>query len=390
MYTAILGAVMFVCLWLWSHQAAIKAAVIKRLRNPPSSNNSEVHRFSDPDICLKILKGTTYSKDDALGINKLPFATSRAIPNQRIVRAFGIDNGFTTSDNGSREGFRNWAITKLSTFDEKRWKDTASRADQFGRETEINHQWIASKLEVSEGAVGHSKFKELFESLGLQSDSAKKNPLNTLLPVYETLWRVVTHCIIEVVFRPSARPDWLPLLGDFLQDLTRTSFMKRSPGTDGVSVEFLVKEALRLYPPTRRIYRQMHMPSKDEGEVVAADIEACQRLQSIWGDESHRYQPARWNTVTATMEKAYMPFGGSPYKCPASTNFGPRMIGILVAAFVSKLRVSGWQLVFQDESGIRSGVLDDEMKLETDRAEGPSWIIQRTDGGILDDGKLVG
>ncbi|KAI4195431.1 MAG: hypothetical protein LQ350_007195 [Teloschistes chrysophthalmus] len=196
---------------------------------------------------------------------------------------------------------------------------------------EINHQWIASKSEASGGIVGNGKFKELFESLGLHSDSAKENPLNTFLPVYETLWRVVTHCIIEL----------------------------------------------------------MHMPSKDETELVAADIEACQRLQSIWGDESHRYQPARWDSVTATMEKAYMPFGGSPYKCPASGSFGPHLIGILVAAFASKLRGSEWRLEFQDESDLCSGVLDDEMELGTDRAEGPCWIIKHKDGGILDDEELV-
>lgn len=248
---------------------------------------------------MKILRGTTYSNDDALGINKLPFATSRVIPNQRLVRAFGIDNGFTTSDNRFREEFRNWAITKLSTFDEKHWKNTASQADQlvekqvqiisqmgnsplehavqivslklifkeffkldpFGLSDktmleiaqEINHQWIASKSEASGGIVGNGKFKELFESLGLHSDSAKENPLNTFLPVYETLWRVVTHCIIELVFRPSARQEWLSLLEDFLQNPTRNNFVKLSLGMHGVSVEFLVKEALRLYPPTRLI-----------------------------------------------------------------------------------------------------------------------------------------
>ncbi|KAL8639460.1 MAG: hypothetical protein Q9228_003515 [Teloschistes exilis] len=401
---------------------------MKRLRNSHSSNKNEVYRFSDPEICLKILRGTTYSKDGSLGDNELPFVRSRAIPNQRLVRAFGIDNGFTTSDNESREDFRNWAIAKVSTFDGKRWKDNASQADHLVKKQmqiishmgniplecavqivslklifieffqldpiglrdktmlqiaqEINHQWIASKSVVSEGTVGHGKFQALFESLKLDSDRPRDNPLNTLLPVYETLWRVVTHCIIEVIFRPSARPEWLPLLQDFLGNPTRTNFWKRSAGTDGVSVELLVKEALRLYPPTRRIYRQMHMSSKDESELVAADIEACQRLQSIWGNESHRYQPARWNSVSPTMEKAYMPFGGSPYKCPASGSFGPRMIGVLVAAFASKLPVSEWRLIFQDESGVRSGVLDDETKLETDRVEGPVWIIHRRDDGI--------
>ncbi|KAI4249989.1 MAG: hypothetical protein LQ352_005448 [Teloschistes flavicans] len=402
------------------------ATSTERLSISATSSNNKVHRFSDPETCLKILRGTTYSDNETLGTNELPLVRSRAIPNQRLVRAFGIDNGFTTFDDKSRAEFRKWAESQLSSFNEARWKETAARADFLVEEyiqrifqrghnglesavqivalklifeeffkldairlsdnvmlelaQEINRAWIASKSEArEESGSGYHKFKSLFEKLGLHSDSAKDNPLNTLLPVYETLWRVVTHCIIEVVFRPSAAPEWIPLLENFLKEPSKTNFSARSSGMDGVSVEFLVKEALRLYPPTRRIYRQMHMRSKDAMKRVAADIEACQRLPSIWGHSSHRYHPARWNFVDAEMQKAFMPFGGPPYKCPASSNFGPWMIGVLVAAFALRLRASEWRLELQDRSGVRSEVLDDEMELDTNRSEGASWMLKRRD-----------
>lgn len=79
-----------------------------------------------------------------------------------------------------------------------------------------------------------------------------------------------------------------------------------------------------------------------------------------------------------------MPFGGPPSKCPARKEFGPRMIATLVAAFASRLPLSEWRIVFQDESGLPSGVLDDEMELGMDRTEGLCWIIQRKDGGTID------
>ncbi|KAL9019549.1 MAG: hypothetical protein Q9185_003169 [Variospora sp. 1 TL-2023] len=248
----------------------------------------------------------------------------------------------------------------------------------------INLLWIQSK---SQNGGNQSNDFEILQNdlkhLGLEWANSKDNPLNLLLPVYETLWRVVARCLIEVVFRPSADPEWLLLLETFRADPTSENFSKCQSGQeDRVSVSFLVKEALRLYPPTRRIYRQVHLTSKKDPEVVAVDIEACHRLPQVWGDDGHRYRPARWNSADENMRRAFMPFGGSPWICPANSNFGPMMIGVLVATFASNISAEEWELQlllgeFLDSS---SRVLDDETELDSNRQENIAWEMIKRSG----------
>ncbi|KAL8966078.1 MAG: hypothetical protein Q9183_003530 [Haloplaca sp. 2 TL-2023] len=241
----------------------------------------------------------------------------------------------------------------------------------------INRQWIASKTEEDGSVLGLRHFRPMLEELNLYSENPEENPLNILLPVYETLWRVVLGCTIEVVFRPSANAEWREILKNFRGAPEKRQFVRRDLGDDGVSAEMLVNEALRLYPPTRRIYRQYKIPSKSQAELIAADIEACHRLPEIWGDESHKYQPLRWHTDASSMKKAFMPFGGKPSLCPAQANFGPLMIGVLVAALATILSPSVWRLEFEAKKLTGdSEVLDDDMELNSDRSEETSWLLK--------------
>lgn len=378
-------------------------------------------RFSDPTVCRKILKGETY--DESLGPNLLSFSESRGLPNQRLVRAFEINNGFTTFENDGRVEFRGEAERKINTATEYGWKSIAIDALDLASEyfekyefqsegqldlivqivtlkvvlhlfwgvqggklsktievvrvaQDINKLWILSKTGKSGQAQELEALKGNLKKLGLEETSPQGYPLNILLPVYETLWRVVARCLIEIVFRPSANPEWLRILRDFRADPSRETFraLKPIPGQQDVSASFLVKEALRLYPPTRRVYRQYKFAGKEEQEVVAADIEACHRLPTIWGDASHKYQPTRWARIDKGMQQAFMPFGGTPYICPAESNFGPMMIGILVAALASCISKSKWELRLVREG---YGLLDGDMELNSDRSQRTDWMIYK-------------
>ena len=70
------------------------------------------------------------------------------------------------------------------------------------------------------------------------------------------MWRVALFCFIEITFRHSARIQWTQILADFLTDPTKARFEERGRG---VSVADIVNEALRLYPPTKRVYRKLHL-----------------------------------------------------------------------------------------------------------------------------------
>ncbi|KAL8923695.1 MAG: hypothetical protein Q9208_004447 [Pyrenodesmia sp. 3 TL-2023] len=382
-------------------------------------------RFSDPTTCLKILQGKTY--DTSLGINRLTFEESRAIPNQRLVRAFRIDNGFTTIDPAHAREFRGKASQTLRDVTRGDWNRIGIKAHGFARtyfenhgsqnrgrlgtivqivtlkvvlsvffEVEeglmtdeamlgiaenINLLWIQSKSSAGSRSGDFRILEDFLKRLGLDWANSKDNPLNMLLPVYETLWRVVANCLVEVVFRPSADPEWYMLLKAFRANPTSEHLSRPRFGQDGVSVEFLVKEALRLYPPTRRIYRQVHLASKRKSELVAADIEKCHRLPQVWGEDSHRYRRARWTSADKSMHYAFMPFGGNPWICPANAKFGPMMIGVLVAAFASTISAKDWELQLQSELPDGSSrVLDDDMELDSNRGENTAWMIIRRSG----------
>ncbi|KAI4156219.1 MAG: hypothetical protein LQ340_000442 [Diploschistes diacapsis] len=185
-----------------------------------------------------------------------------------------------------------------------------------------------------------------------------ENPINYILPAYETTWRVALLCLVEIRERSRygcgvQRKDvWIKLLRGFLESPTKSQLCKRaecSLDTDqpAETAEMIAKEALRLYPPTRRVYRDFDAgPTTDKGSgpwvgsakiSLAADVEACQRnnisftnskdpvgLQGFW--------PARWAHIPGRVERnEFLAFGATPLQCPARAGFGYSMIALLVA-----------------------------------------------------------
>ena len=197
----------------------------------------------------------------------------------------------------------------------------------------INELWEESKHEISSGHI-QSLQESLQEAiLGIfpgQSLAPRDTPMNLIIPAYETLWRVVLRLFLEVSFRNSdAAPGWRQVLHIYLAD--QTKFRSRL-NAQSVPPSFLVDEALRLYPPTRRLYRTFQLGPNSETTTVSADVEACQREPDVWGSRSFEFLPQRWENVTEEARKTFTPFGGKTFTCPAKQEFGPRIIGVLVAA----------------------------------------------------------
>ena len=175
--------------------------------------------------------------------------------------------------------------------------------------------------------------------------------MNQILPAYETLWRVVLRCFLEVAFRSTQDQlnTWQPLLHDFHADPTVKRLHQK--GEHGVSAAMIAKEALRLYPPTRRVYRHFTFSTQVFGlrfqyppRRLAADIEGCQRSTTLWGPSADAFEPSRWISIDHTREREILlAFGTPPFLCPAQERFGIMMIALLVAAL---LEVVGkdWEL----------------------------------------------
>ncbi|CEL05759.1 hypothetical protein ASPCAL06874 [Aspergillus calidoustus] len=154
------------------------------------------------------------------------------------------------------------------------------------------------------------------------------NPLSWILPGFETLWRIVLR-LFPVLDSSQREEDYRQILPGFVHSPTPTQF-KLESDDERISAESLVKEALRLYPPTRRIRRAFQFAggstdpnSNNRVEVVtaAADVEACQLDTDLWGADAMQFNPARWRK-----EENFLAFGDRPFLCPASRGFDPMVI----------------------------------------------------------------
>ena len=179
-----------------------------------------------------------------------------------------------------------------------------------------------------------------------------KNPLNLILPAYETFWRVILSGFLQVTFVKGGHPGLRSIVAQFLANPTiaakdKTAHVEEFPE---VCVGHIVAEALRLYPSVKRVHRQFRMDNRAGPEDVAADVESCQRKEKIWGRHPDRYDPSRWNNLSDEAKDSYMAFEVKPFLCPAKPVFGPMMIGILVAAFAGQVLSDDWYLALNDSS----------------------------------------
>jgi hypothetical protein len=65
-----------------------------------------------------------------------------------------------------------------------------------------------------------------------------------------------------------------------------------------------------------------------------------QRDSIVWQDEPNSFVPERWVGLAEGHDDGYMPFGASPFNCPAKRYknvpmpFGPSMVALLVRVLV--------------------------------------------------------
>lgn len=263
-------------------------------------------RLADAQGCKDIIQAKSICIHDPNGDqilkNLILPSDARARPNRRLIHAFGIDNCFTIGERSRCTEFKNEA-KKLVDLDDDQWTKLASSIRDLTRQQcspsgkislfemiqlvtmkatldpllgvgvsssnvdehisqlakEINQQWLRSK-EVNGPETAFAAQETINRALraimpGWNCADDTRNPLNLILPGYETLCRVVLRCFIEVVYRSgSASQKWRRVLQDFASNPKLFQFHSTNMWYDYVSANMIVEEALRLYPPTRRIY----------------------------------------------------------------------------------------------------------------------------------------
>ncbi|KAK1419759.1 hypothetical protein QVD17_29070 [Tagetes erecta] len=117
-------------------------------------------------------------------------------------------------------------------------------------------------------------------------------------------------------WQARARKEVLDIFGD------------RKPDIDGLSrlktMNMILNEVFRLYPPVAIIRRQVHKEVKvgnitlPAGTHIQINKLLIQNDPDLWGDDAKEFKPERFSegVVKATMgQSTYFPFGGGPRVC---------------------------------------------------------------------------
>ncbi|KAI5923928.1 cytochrome P450 [Camillea tinctor] len=364
----------------------------------------------------------------ALGANSLSARLRlRALPNARLITAFGLVNSFTTTDrtvhalflrkaNAAIRGV-DWAalpalaenILDRTTAHLRRPADDDPRvplaalvrtstlvlvlAVLFGTEPRavelkhaqaaaeaINRLWLRSKSSApsaypasqdADRALLAAALERLLPEQCAPRGKPADHPLNLIIPAFETLWRVVLLAFVAATDTGAVDAETSARLAEAAADVQACCY-----GTEErrmVALGF-AKEGLRLYPPTKRIKRAL----LDGPGIVEADVEKCHRDTAIWGADALRFRPARFDpaALTPRMRRAYMPFGVGKHQCPAAAGFGERMVALLILVLVRRFGVdAGGKLVRFDGEKACEGKGEGGV-LPSCRHEMEAWTIR--------------
>ncbi|KAE8312117.1 hypothetical protein BDV41DRAFT_565291 [Aspergillus transmontanensis] len=370
----------------------------------------------DPEIYRRIIEGKGLYQEVH---NQLNARQSRAIPNQRLRAVFGIENALTTDNEIHAKRFLRQA-KGLINLSPTAWESLSGLVRSAARRSidgamannpdkprvmltnlvqvlvlrvvlsvlfrietgaleipdddllrlaeAINDAWTSSKdkahlVSFEDNISLQNSLKTVFPHLNCLD--SQENPLNLVIPGFETMWRIVLRLFIEINYTSGLQhPEWQGIMAAFAHAPTKDEFERRN-GEKSVSAEMLVNEALRLYPPTKRVYRAFHPMGSDAAEVLKADIEKAQTATHIWGSDAGLFDPRRWGTLTPQQKLAFFPFGSKPFVCPAQAAFGPRAIALVVGALLVELG-GEWSLCVGAEC---TGSLVPGVRLSNERTE---------------------
>ena len=346
----------------------------------------------------------------------------RAEANQRLVRAFHISNTFVSSDPDVHKTFvaqaqhliktaqcYGWAHFQAIAIDAVQWQlsqnhddhhlfspqSNSFKFDSFVQNvtlivvlvgilqvdkpiqsfsykdvtlvaSRITTLWASSK---KSDPIPPALLEELTTHLRrLVVDEAQSpNPLDFVIPTWETLWRVVATTIAHSYSDKEIRKAFK----EFNTCPSDHSFRggdQASEADVSVSVKAVVSEAMRLHPPSKHIGRSkspMWWPRFlgkwiQPGIVTVkrtADVEKLLRCNMIWGPDADEFKPSRHSPHLIRPDQIQalkFGFGYGPLRCIA-TSWAPTAAGVISGAILDELDISGYILEAGAVIGGREG-----------------------------------
>ena len=343
----------------------------------------------------------------------------RAAANRRLARAFHISNTFVSSDPDVHKTFvtkaqhlmktaqrHGWAHFQAIAIDAVQWQ--LSQQDKHSSPLEpnpfkfysfvqnvtlivvlvgilqvdepiqsfsykdvtlvashITTIWVSSK---KSDPIPPALLEELTTHLRrLVIDEAQyPNPLDFVIPTWETLWRVVATTVAYSYSDKEIRK----IFKEFNACPSDHGFRggdQASEADINVSVKAVVSEAMRLHPPSKHISRsksRMWWPRFLEkwiqpGIVTkkrTANIEKLLRC-NIWGPDADEFRPSRHSPPLILPDQTQaltFGFGYGPLRCIASS-WAPTAAAVISGAILDELDTSRYVLEAGADIGGREG-----------------------------------
>ncbi|KAH9059240.1 hypothetical protein EDB87DRAFT_1563378, partial [Lactarius vividus] len=126
-----------------------------------------------------------------------------------------------------------------------------------------------------------------------------EQPLDFVIPAYETVWRIVAITVARAIYNRGARA----VFSAFLESPCEDQFARfKDAQSQQPNVEAFICEVLRLHPPSGRLARAapsrvgvFHFPLWAPVTTHVANIEVLHQDTEIWGSDAGVFDPMRFH-----------------------------------------------------------------------------------------------
>ncbi|KAF9061691.1 hypothetical protein BDP27DRAFT_1406565 [Rhodocollybia butyracea] len=211
------------------------------------------------------------------------------------------------------------------------------------------------------------------------------DPINFVIPTWETLWRLVATCIARI-YKDVPYRD---VFRNFLDEPTYQRFgpsnsRSRADDTDisDLCASWIINETLRLHPPSKHISRSFVVGKpfilqfmisftprciagwlKLEGDASSpqirsqvADVEKVHLSTDIWGPNALDFEPRRWRSLNDRRDRTptLFAFGDGPLMC-VGKKWAPMAAALMIAAIFEGFEAEGLDIEGTSTIGGRAG-----------------------------------
>ncbi|KAK7035966.1 hypothetical protein R3P38DRAFT_2616511 [Favolaschia claudopus] len=333
---------------------------------------------------------------------------SRASPNSRLIRAFHLSNTFVSSDPTVHTNFNHNSVSLIRAA-EKNWprfSDIALQAAELALPNDsttpfhvyvgaVTLRTIIAGLLVPDADVASldandvDVVAELITELWIRSKKPARipehlletlnfhvrhlvpdqvqypQPLDFIIPTWETLWRVVAATLACVYGNIAARQTFL----DLNENPNLDQFSTPKQEGSSPSAKDYICESLRLYPPVKRITRHIftpllfttflprflasRIPPYCETHVAEIERAQCSAYWDISSSSPEAFDAARF-LDPARKASDLLAFGAGPLKCRA-INWAPMAAAVIVGAILNTVDEVKYTVIQGNGIGDRGG-----------------------------------